>query len=318
MNRFQMSFLGSLRNNEFPMFYDQLCSILEVDDIVDVNLKECLQDLKGHEEEMKYVRRLQGPHRLTSVLRKQSIARKEYLVSLRGKVKAGLNSPIPSEREAAVMLKIWLDKPRVSFHVPSINPQTRLVEDLMHERAIKVEIQEAITEMELESIIDPIVALTEDINDNFMIRAHEQAENVRKVRAIRRAAYADLKRFFKAFDVALSLEKPDESFYSDISKVIDNLLDNYRVKLYARRTRSKNAELYGNDRTPMVARAASTATAERGAFEDEMVKLFAADVQSENGDSENGDVPEEQQPEAIATEHSGAQNGSDQESEHEV
>ena len=250
MKEIKFSFLGVLKNKEFPMFYDQLCSLLEVDEIEDVNLKECLQDLLGHQDEMKYVRRLQGKHRLTPLLNKQIVARKEYLVSLRGKVLAGLNSPIPSERSAAETLKIWLDKPRAGFHIPSINSHTRLVNDLMHERDITADISEAIAGMGLESIIDPIVALTEEINTNFMIRTREQAENVRKVRVIRRAAYADMKRFFKAFDVALSVEKPGESFYSDKRKVIDNLLENYRVKLYARRTRRQNAEQHEDDESP--------------------------------------------------------------------
>lgn len=315
MIRFKFSFLEALKNKEFPMFYDQLCSMLEVDDIVDVNLKECLQNLKGHQDEMKYVRRLQGPHRLTPVLRKQTLARKEFLISLRGKVLAGLNSPLPNERNAAATLKIWLDKPRDSFYAPSINRHTRLVNDLMHERDLTANIQEAITEMGLESIIDPIVALTEEINANFMIRTHEQAENVRKVLAIRRAAYADLKRFFKAFDVALSVEKPGETFYSDKAKVIDNLLDDYRVKLYARRTRRQNAAQHENDETQVEVNAASTAMAERGAFDGGMVSLTSIDTKQETGNAMNGDSREEM-PQVVNFEYQSAGNGSDQESGH--
>ena len=242
MKEFNFSFLGGLRNEEFPEFYYRLCSILEVDEVEDVNLKECLMEVISHEDELKFVMKMRNPHRLTAVLADYAEERQSYVISLKGKVFASLKSPIKVERDAAVILAAWMDKHwKGKLYRSSLTTHSNMVRNMMQDQSFSADIQSAIEDLVLMPAIDPIVSVTTNIDEALSVRSREQVANVRKALLIRGAAYKSLKKFFKAVEIALSLEKEGKHFYLDYSKLIDNYLDYYRVRYLARNTRRKNA-----------------------------------------------------------------------------
>ena len=244
MKEFSFGFLGGLRNEEFPEFYNRLCSILEVDEVDDVNLKECLTEVISHEEELKFVMKMRNPHRLTAGLTRFVHERQTYVVSLRGKIFASLKSPLALERQAATILAGWMDKHwKDKIYRASITTHSRMVRNMMQDHSLSTGIQEAAETLGLMPVIDPIVSITTNIDEALDVRAREQVADVRKAILIRRAAYQSLKKFFKAVEIALSLEKPGKHFYLDYSKLIDNYLDFYRIPYLARNTRRRNVAL---------------------------------------------------------------------------
>ena len=248
MKQFEFSFLMGLRNDEFPQFFNQLSSLLEEESVVDVYVKECLEDVNAHLEELKFVMNMRNPHPLTAKLEEQIVVRKTSLVSLRGKVFASLKSPIAAEREAATVLAGWIDKHcKGKLYSPSIIVHTRMVDNLKQDYTMSEAIAEAIEVLALSPVFDSICAISHSINRDFMTRNDEQAADVRKAFLIRSNAYKSLKKYFKALDLALSLEKGTDHFYLDYCRRIDKLLDNYRVRYLSRNTRRKNAAQKAED-----------------------------------------------------------------------
>lgn len=230
-----------LRNKEFPQLYTQLCSVIEAEAVEDVNVKESLEDALSYQEELKFVMNMRDSHPLTEVLENQAIMRKDYLVSLRGKVYASLRAPSVEERNAAKVLARWINKHCENIYVPSINVYSRMVNNMNQDFDLNATIQQAISEVGVTGVWDSIIAITQEIDENFKTRTEEKAANIRRANAMKREAYRMLKKYLGAVEVALSLEKPGEHFYLDCSRVIDEYLEHYRVKLAARKTRSKNA-----------------------------------------------------------------------------
>ena len=250
MNEFKISFLMGLRNHEFPKLYTQLCSVLEAETIEDVNVKESLEGAISHLEELKFVMNMRNPHPLTEVLEDQVMRRKTYLVSLRGRVFASLKSPIAKDRKSGKVLSAWINKHCKRVYIASIMGHSRMVDNMLQDYTINLETQEALADLGLNDVWDAIVAISQEVDSNFIDRSKQLAADVRKANAIRQAAYKDLKKFLKAVEVSLSLEKPGEHFFLDCSREINSLLEFYRVNYLSRTTRRKNAAQKAEENQP--------------------------------------------------------------------
>lgn len=241
------SFLQGLRNQEFPQVFKEICSIYDEEEIDESYVKESLVNLIAHEGDLDFVMETRNPHPLTEVLSNQSKMRKNYLVSLRGRVRTTLKSPIEAERVAAKTLYLWLNKHRRYIYNPSFTLQTRLVDNLMTEYSLKLEVQEALTTLGLSNAFDVIVAITSEIVATLKIRDDEHAANVLKVKTIRDEAYASMVKFLKSLDTAVSLEADGETFYSDYKRKVHVRFDRFKTYLATRTTRSKNAALKNSE-----------------------------------------------------------------------
>ena len=237
------SFLQSLRNIEFPQAFKEICSIYDVEQIKVLYVKESLDRLKAHKEELKFVMEMRNPHPLTAVLDEQCVLRRSYLVSMRGRIKASAISPVSAEIAAAKILTLWIDKHEKYIYNPSISLQTRLVDNLSTDCQLNDEIADAITALGMSATFNEILIITNKIEESFGIRSDEYAADVLKAKGIRDRAYTSLVVFLKSLDTAESLEDPKEPFYAEYKDKIDVRLKRYRINLQSRRTRSKNAAL---------------------------------------------------------------------------
>lgn len=237
------SFLQSLRNVEFPQAFKEICSIYDVEQIEVLYVKESLERLKAHKEELKFVMEMRNPHPLTAVLDEKSVLRRNYLLSMRGRIKASAISPVAKEKAAAKILTPWMAKHEKYIYNPSISLQTRLVDNLKTDFEENEEIGEAITALDLTPTFTEIILITTQIEESFEIRSNEYAADVLKAKGIRDRAYTSLVIFLKSLDTAESLEDPKEPFYAEYKDKIDVRLKRYKINLQSRRTRSKNAAL---------------------------------------------------------------------------
>ena len=235
--------LNCLRNQEFPQAFKEICSIYDVEQIEVLYVKESLERLKAHKEELKFVMEMRNPHPLTAVLDEQSALRRNYLMSMRGRIKACVNSPVANEKAAAKILSPWIDKHGKYFYNASISLQTRLVDNLSTDFQLNEEISEAITALGMSATFNEIHVITNRIEENFGIRSNKYAADVLRAKGIRDRAYTSLVVFLKSLDTAESLEDPEEPFYAEYKDKIDVRLKRYRINLQSRRTRSKNAAL---------------------------------------------------------------------------
>lgn len=243
MKKRKISFLRCLRNQEFPEVLREICSIYDVEQINVLYVKESLERLMAHDDELKYIWEMRIPHELTEVLENLCWLRKDYIVSLWGRVKSCLKSPIGTEVLAAKTLNLWLSKHRKYIYIPSITLQTSLVKNLMAEYAVDLKIQEAITSMNLTNVFDSITSITDEIVANTGVRDDEYAENVRIARIVREAAYVEFTCFFKSLDTAINLEEPEDSFYEEYNRKINVRLDKYRTRYLIRIAHVRNARI---------------------------------------------------------------------------
>ena len=237
------SFLMRLSNQEFPQAFKEICSLYDEEQIEVLYVKESLVRLIAHEDTLQYVWEMRTPHRLTKVLRKQNKERTDHLVSLRARIKATEKSPIASEREAAQILYLWINKHRKHIYSQSTIIMERLVDNLQTEANFDARISSALTELHLTSVLNSIVELTMGITENVNIRHKENEMNKRKIEKIKRAAYSDMIRFLKSLQTAVNLEDPEDGFYSRFETEIYSRFDKYNTRLLARKTRRDNAKL---------------------------------------------------------------------------
>lgn len=240
MLHFNVSFLRELRNQEFPEVFNEICSIKDEEQIEELYVKESLERLKASNKDLDFVMEMRIPHRLTEVLEEQCLNRKNYLVALRSRVRATLNSPIVDERASAKVLYLWMNKHRQYIYNSSIILQNRLVFNLQTEANEKEAVQTALTSLDLFNVFDSIVSLTQIIKENNDIRYAENNAAMLKAISLRNTAYFDLVKFIKALETALNLELPTKTFYAEYGKAIASRLDTYRTRHLARRTRRLN------------------------------------------------------------------------------
>ena len=239
MLQLKVGFLWGLKNQEFPEVIKEICSIHDVDQIEELYVKESLERLNARDRELDFIMEMRNPHPLTEVLKAQCMERRSYLIGLRSRIRATRNSPILEERESAKVLYLWLNKHRKLIYSTSIIIQNRLVANLETDLA-KEEIGIALSSLGLMDAFDSISSLTLGIKKNTDARYADKNADKRKAIILRKSAYADLVKFIKAFETALNLEAPGESFYADFGNEIASRLDTYRSRYLARRTRRQN------------------------------------------------------------------------------
>lgn len=340
MLHFNVSFLRGLRNQHFPEVINEICSIYSPEQIEELYVKESLERLIASDKELKSVMEKRTPHPLTAVLEFQCLQRKEYLVSLRNRVIGTKKSPIKEERESADILFLWLNKHRHYIYSTSMITQNRLVTNLQTDLVTNTEIGEALVNLNLISVFDYILSLTNRIKIDRDIRYRDKNDEKIKSIALRDAAYKELLKFTKALETACNLETSDETFYADYAYQIAVRLSVYRTSHLARRTRMhNNKEAQQNDSNEEEINEEIPTSEKSDPNQSSYTKSFTHNAmdksaindlptQSENGNVEQKDVENEQSSsngeethvpattkDADNKDHSGMINGSDQLSE---
>lgn len=241
MRKLHINFMNNLQNYEFAKLYEQLCSVVEIDQLHESHAKKAYMTIIKHAHEIDYIDNDSRSHELTSIINGHVSNRTDYLRSLRMQVDGLKLSFCDEERAAALLLSSWLYQQGKSLYAPSIITQSRLVDNLMHVRTLDNELDEAIVFLGLDRHINAIVDINKVINTNFIQRTKEMAAASKKSRAIRKAAYHDLKIFVSVINlfVEMSAGTTEDTIYHQYSREINNLLTHYHTKLKSRTTKRK-------------------------------------------------------------------------------
>lgn len=234
--------MHSLKNDEFPQLYGNVCSVLEGEEITLLHVKESFERVKTHLEPLKFVKNFNGSHPLSEVLMINAKLRKDHLLSLQMGIKAKLLSEKTEEREAAKELIKWLGKYRGILYYPGIESQSRLVNNLLHDKELSDKVQNALSVLALDELFAFVVAETVEMETGFRMRNNEIADMRKHVRSIRNAAYADLKILLSMIENTTKMDDGNITGYSAYSARIKNFLDYYRGRLTARKSARRVTE----------------------------------------------------------------------------
>ena len=242
MKKLHINFINNLQNNEFAKLYEQLCTTIDQEQIIDYHAQRAYKQIKNHVNEIAYISDDSRRSHLTKIIGEQVCNRTDYLMSLSMQVKGLKLSFCEEERAAALVLSNWLHQQGKNLYTPTINTQTRLVNNLMHVRSLNSELEEAIIFLRLDRHIAAIDGINKEINANFMRRIKEMSAKSKKSKAIRKAAYRDLKIFISVINLLVDIdyETKENTIYQQYSREISNLLTYYHTKLKSRTTKNKN------------------------------------------------------------------------------
>ncbi len=242
MKELHINFMNNLQNIQFAKLYNQICISVESELLEKGNDQEACQNVKNQVAEINQM--LPDPliHELTVVVNKKVRIRTNYLISLRKQVEGLKITYCENKISAAIVLSYWLEKQSGKLYRPSITSQSRLVENLMHEREQNTEIDAAITFLRLDGLIAAIDVINKEIDANFMQRNKELSARTKKSKAIRKAAYNDLRLFVSSINlfVGMHKKKNEDTIYHQYSREINNLLISYNTKQKSKNTKRKN------------------------------------------------------------------------------
>ena len=110
MQKFKLSWMALLRNDEHAQLIEQLCGILDDRPVENPYVTQAAAKVKLHLPALRCVGSESRKHELTAVLEELSEKRRRTLISLDMRVKAALWSPLTEESEPGEVLRFWLDK----------------------------------------------------------------------------------------------------------------------------------------------------------------------------------------------------------------
>lgn len=148
----------------------------------------------------------------------------------------------PEERLAAKRLNVWLRNCKKHLYKPSITTQTTLIDHLLVEQEMFPDIQEAITLLNFDELIEEVSEISVQVNNKFKTRMEDIAAKSRKGQELRQAAYNDLKLVVKVMEMLNEINNSNIEVTQcyQLSLVLAELLKNAHTILKSRTTKSKN------------------------------------------------------------------------------
>ena len=246
MEKMHISFIKDLKNWEFQQLFSHLNTALDdltLNETRSTNtlLLEVAADLKPHVKSLLLLKHTNLSHPLTAVLKNKQRLRTQYLASFRLAIETGLLWYTPEVRLAAATLKSWVEDFKKDLYRTTIYEQTNVVRRVMHDKKKKSNIQEAITLLQLNGLLEEVSKLSEEIMVINKQRNHEIVSKQMAVVGLRENAYEDLRLVINAISIAYSkANDEDKEDLANLSSEINAILRIFRTKLLSRRTKSKN------------------------------------------------------------------------------
>ena len=125
MQKFKLSWIALLKNDEHAQLIEQLCGILDDCPIDNPYVTKAAAKVKSHLPALRCVRSESRKHELTAVLDELSEKRRRTLISLDMRMKAALWSPLREESEPAAVLRFWFDKQDSRDEQESLNKRSK-------------------------------------------------------------------------------------------------------------------------------------------------------------------------------------------------
>lgn len=242
MEKMYISFTKELRNILFRALFMSLDDLLDSDNANTPLTAEVAKRIKIRSKELQQLRIGKQDTQLTKKINEKLRIRTKYLASLRMELKAKQITYLQEKRKAADTLIFWLDRYKKDLFKPSTTTQSNLVNAMIDDRKKIPEIQECITLLDLNGLLDEIKRLTDEIFEDTLKRSKENTYSKTLVENIRNAAYSDLEILINAIDIDYLLTKDEEKKKELLllNGMISSLLKDMRTKQRSRRTRSKN------------------------------------------------------------------------------
>jgi hypothetical protein len=238
-----LSFLKKVTNQEYHAGYMALSSVMEGREITADYVRDALDNVLAHKNVLVNMKNMKLRHPLTHQIKVMKHNRADYLLSLKGMIKAGLKSPIESVRNACYVLNAWLYGYRDYFSKPTIHEHTAMVEQITDDVKNNINIKEAMLAAELMGTIEHIELINTDIQAAYLMRSKEIAAMSRKATAVRSDAYVDLTHLINSMELAISLGHADSDMYKEALKEMADISSRFKAKYLIRITRSRNAAL---------------------------------------------------------------------------
>lgn len=242
MEKIYISFTKELRNILFGALFMSLDHLLDSKNVNTPVTAEVAKRIKIRTKELEQLRIGKQDTQLTKKINEKLHIRTKYLASLRMKIKAKQITYLPQKRKAADRLIFWLDRYKKDLFKPSTTTQSNLVNAMIDDRKRILEIQECITLLDLNGLLDEIKRLTDEIFEDTLQRSKEDTYSKTLVENLRNAAYSDLEILINAIkiDYLLTNDEEKKKELSALNGMISSLLKGMRTKQRSRRTRSKN------------------------------------------------------------------------------
>ena len=246
MQKMYIGFVKDLKNWEFLeliRLIDSSLGDLAISDekYVNIELLQLATDLKSHLKPLLLLKHANSSHPLTAVMNEKLYLRTEYLACMRLAIETGLLWITPEVRDVANTLKCWLESYKKDLYRTTIFEQTNVVRSIINDKNTKGNIQEAITLLKLDSLLDNIFELTEEIMLIYKLRNREKSQLKSSVIGLRENAFKDLKFIVNAIPIAYNrASDEDKKELIMLSRSIGSDLKIFRSKLRSRRSKSKN------------------------------------------------------------------------------
>ena len=246
MQKNYIGFVKDLKNWEFLELIRLIDSSLgdlaiSKEKYVNIELLQLSADLKSHLKPLLLLKHCNFSHPLTAVMNEKLHLRTKCLACMRLAIETGLLWITPEVCDAANTLKCWLEGCKKGLYSTTIFEQTNVVRSIINDKNTKANIKEAITLLQLDSLLDKIFELTEEIMLTYKQRNREKSQLKSSVVGLRKNAFKDLQLLVNAIPIAYNrASDEDKKELLMLRTSIDSDLKIFRSKLRSRRIKSKN------------------------------------------------------------------------------
>ncbi len=241
MQKFKLSWIALLKNDEHAQLIEQLCGILDDCPIDNPYVTKAAAKVKSHLPALRCVGSESRKHELTAVLDELSEKRRRTLISLDMRVKAALWSPLREESEPAAVLRFWLDKQGKRLVNGSRVAQTRRVNEMLRDAANDASLREALEALHLMPLVESLRETNDAFGAAFLKRNDDWARKERPNSRVVRKSVDEAVKLLMGM-LASFAELDGHSGYAEPIGELDRLLVYYRRTVAVRKGRRSAAK----------------------------------------------------------------------------
>jgi hypothetical protein len=241
MQKFKLSWMALLRNDEHAQLIEQLCGILDDRPVENPYVTKAAAKVKLHLPALRCVGSESRKHELTGVLEELSEKRRRTLISLDMRVKAALWSPLTEESEPAEVLRFWLDKQGKRLVKGSRIAQTRRVNEMLRDVADDASLRKALEALHLMPLVENLRETNDAFGATFLKRNDDWARKEKSNRRVIRKSVDEAVKLLMGM-LASFAELDGQSGYAELIGELDRLLVYYRRTVAVRKGRRSAAK----------------------------------------------------------------------------
>ncbi|GEM_PF-645668 len=241
MQKFKLSWMALLRNDEHAQLIEQLCGILDDRPIENPYVTKAAAKVKLHLPALRCVGSESRKHELTAVLEELSEKRRRTLISLDMRVKAALWSPLTEESEPGEVLRFWLDKQGKRLVKGSRIAQTRRVNEMLRDVGDDASLRETLEALHLMPLVESLRETNDAFGATFLKRNDDWARKEKSNRRVIRKSVDEAVKLLMGM-LASFAELDGQSGYAELIGELDRLLVYYRRTVAVRKGRRSAAK----------------------------------------------------------------------------